>query len=155
MTRRTLAADLLKHLREAGGLVSGEQLSRSLSVSRTAIWKQIAALRLVGYNIQAVTSQGYYLISEPDLLDVASIRSELGNRCIVGQRIIFRNETGSTNADAFRFAEEGAEEGTVILADRQLSGKGRLGRNWESPAGVNLYCSVAGYNRPSSGPMTC
>src|SRR6185369_17974712 len=59
-------------------------------------------------------------------------------------------ETGSTNADAFRLAEEGAAEGTVVLADTQSGGKGRLGRIWSSPPGVNLYCSVI--LRPSVKP---
>ncbi len=142
MTRRSLAADLVKLLRSADGLVSGEQLSRLLSVSRTAIWKQVASLRAIGYSIQAIPSQGYLLVAEPDLLDVDSLRAELGDECLVGRRIVCRTETGSTNTDAFRLAEQGADEGTVLLADRQLEGKGRLGRRWESPAGVNLYCSV-------------
>jgi BirA family biotin operon repressor/biotin-[acetyl-CoA-carboxylase] ligase len=142
MARRTLLPDLLKLLRAAGGIVSGEQLSRELSVSRTAIWKQISALRLSGFLIDAIPSQGYCLVSEPDLLDVGQLRDGLGETCLVGCRLVCCKETGSTNADAFRIAEAGAPEGTVVMADRQNSGKGRLGRRWESPAGVNLYCSV-------------
>ena len=142
MPRRTAAADVLKLLRDAGGVVSGELLSRELGVSRTAIWKQIAGLRLAGYRIDAIPSQGYCLATEPDLLDESSLRAGLGSACLVGRRIVSCGETGSTNADAFSLAEQGAEEGTVLLAERQLAGKGRLGRRWESPTGVNLYCSV-------------
>lgn len=141
MPRRTAAADLLKLLRDAG-IVSGELLSRELGVSRTAIWKQIAGLRSAGYRIDAVPSQGYRLAGEPDLLNESCVRDALGSTCLIGRRIVCCGETGSTNADAFLLAEQGAEEGTVLLAERQLAGKGRLGRRWESPAGVNLYCSV-------------
>lgn len=141
MPRRTAAADLLKLLRGAG-VVSGELLSRELGVSRTAIWKQIAGLRSAGYRIDAIPSQGYCLATEPDLLHESCLRDALGSSCLIGRRIVCCGETGSTNADAFLLAEQGAEDGTVLLAERQLAGKGRLGRRWESPAGVNLYCSV-------------
>ncbi|WP_277058502.1 biotin--[acetyl-CoA-carboxylase] ligase [Trichlorobacter lovleyi] len=143
MPRRMISSELLKLLRAGGdGVVSGEQLSRELGVSRTAIWKQISALRVAGYRIEAVPSQGYCLLAEPDLLDQQAIRAGLASGCLLGRRLVCCSETASTNSDAFRLAEEGAEEGTVVLADRQLAGKGRLGRRWESPAGVNLYCSV-------------
>ena len=142
MSRRNDTSELLVLLRAAGGVVSGEKLSRALGVSRTAIWKQIDGLRAQGYRIEAAPSQGYRLCSEPDLFDVSQIQSAVDDGCLIGSKVVFIAETGSTNADAFRLAEEGAEEGTVLLAERQLTGKGRLGRRWESPCGVNLYCSV-------------
>lgn len=141
MPRRTATADLLKLLRGAG-VVSGELLSCELGVSRTAIWKQIVNLRSAGYRIDAIPSQGYCLATEPDLLNEFCVRDALGTACLIGRRVVYCGETGSTNADAFLLAEQGAEDGTVLLAERQLAGKGRLGRRWESPAGVNLYCSV-------------
>lgn len=142
MARSRVAIELLKLLRHANGLISGEQLSRQLGISRTAIWKQIAGLRSNGYRIEAVPSQGYRFVAEPDQFDEVAIAAELGRDCLVGQRIVCQEETVSTNLDAFRMAEAGAMEGTVLLAERQTGGKGRLGRRWESPAGVNLYCSV-------------
>ncbi|MEI6207271.1 MAG: biotin--[acetyl-CoA-carboxylase] ligase [Desulfuromonadales bacterium] len=60
----------------------------------------------------------------------------------IGQRLVCLTQTQSTNADAFQLAEEGAPEGTVVMADAQTAGKGRRGRVWSSPEGVNLYCSV-------------
>ncbi len=140
--RRTAASDLLKLMRAADGVVSGEKLSCELGVSRTAVWKQVASLRTAGYRIEAIPSRGYYLAGEPDLLNEQALQVVLGSGYLMGRRIVCRGETGSSNADAFRLAAEGAEEGTVLLADCQLAGKGRLGRRWESPAGVNLYCSV-------------
>lgn len=157
MPRRRNTSDLLRLLREveAGTLLSGEQASRKLGVSRTAVWKQIASLRSAGYRIEAVPSQGYRLSGEPDLMDEAVLRQALPDTVVVGKTISCLAETVSTNADAFRSAEDGAVEGTVILADRQTGGKGRLGRRWESPAGVNLYCSVVLKPRlsPSEAPQ--
>ena len=144
MARRSNTSELLRLLRatEEGGVLSGEQARRVLGVSRTAVWKQISSLRLAGYRIEAIPSQGYRLAGEPDLLHQEALRQALTGTAVVGRAISCLSETVSTNADAFRAAEEGAVEGTVVLADRQSGGKGRLGRRWESPAGVNLYCSV-------------
>jgi len=127
--------------REERGFVSGEHLSRELGVSRTAVWKHISLLRKEGYLIEAVPSRGYRLLSSPDILDVDSITPhlEIGR---IGQRLVCHKQTTSTNADAFRLAEDGAIEGTVVISDAQLAGKGRRGRAWASPDGVNLYCSV-------------
>ncbi|RNC69613.1 MAG: biotin--[acetyl-CoA-carboxylase] ligase [Desulfuromonadales bacterium] len=124
-----------------GGVVSGEALSRLLNVSRTAVWKHIKTLKTLGYDIEAVPSQGYRLVSSPDILIPADISAGLAT-AIIGSSIICFRETESTNIIASRLAEEGASEGTVVIADSQTRGKGRLGRQWESPPGVNLYCSV-------------
>lgn len=124
-----------------GGVVSGEELSRLLNVSRTAVWKHIKALKDLGYRVEAVPSRGYRLVSSPDILTPAELSTGL-NVKIVGTSLVCVSETESTNILAGRLAEEGAAEGTVVIADSQNRGKGRLGRLWESPAGVNLYCSV-------------
>jgi len=60
----------------------------------------------------------------------------------IGRRVEFREETGSTNTEALRLALEGTPEGTVVLADAQSEGRGRLDRAWESPPSKNLYLSV-------------
>lgn len=132
---------ILRLFREQGGFISGERISRELNCSRTAVWKQINGLRKTGYVIEAVPSQGYRLVSAPDILSAEEIAGHL-NTAVMGRRLVFLPETASTNADAFRLAEQGALEGTVVLADTQSGGKGRLGRRWSSPAGVNLYCSI-------------
>jgi len=137
----SVSGAILQLFRESGGFVSGEVISRELHVSRTAIWKQINSLRKAGYVIEAVPSRGYHLLSAPDLLSAGEIAAHLKAE-LIGRRLVCQAETASTNVDAFRLAEQGAEEGTVILSDAQSVGKGRLGRVWSSPAGVNLYCSV-------------
>lgn len=143
------ASTILRLFRDNGGFVSGEFFSRALGVSRTAVWKHISSLRELGHVIEAVPSRGYKLISSPEFLDSREIKAELITS-LVGRRLDCLKQTTSTNADAFRIAEEGAPEGTVVIADAQNGGKGRRGRVWSSPAGVNLYCSVV--LRPSIMP---
>jgi BirA family biotin operon repressor/biotin-[acetyl-CoA-carboxylase] ligase len=135
------AATILQLFRQREGFVSGEQLSRDLDVSRTAVWKHISALRAAGYQVEAFPSRGYRLLSSPDTLAAEEIGAQL-NSAIIGKRLVNLALTASTNTEAFRLAEGGADEGTVVTADEQDKGKGRLGRTWSSPPGANLYCSV-------------
>lgn len=136
------SATILRLFREAGsGFVSGELISRELQISRTAVWKHINGLRDAGYKVEAIPSRGYRLLSSPDILSVEEVREKLSTTRI-GRQLVCLPETASTNADAFRLAEQGAEEGTVVIADAQSGGKGRRGRVWSSPPGVNLYCSI-------------
>ncbi|MDK2847916.1 MAG: BirA family transcriptional regulator [Desulfuromonadales bacterium] len=142
MTGQDAHATILALFRSAGdGFVSGAQISRALGVSRTAIWKKIEQLRLLGYAIEAVPSKGYRLQESPDLLLAAEVQAELGTERI-GREVIYYAETDSTNLRAHELGKAGAEEGTVVLADRQTAGRGRLGRHWCSPGGVNLYASI-------------
>lgn len=123
------------------GFVSGERISDELGVSRTAVWKHISNLRQAGYQIEAIPSRGYQLQQSPDVLIPEALQS--GLECqLVGSRIISLDETDSTNLQACRLGDEGADDGLVVIADRQSSGKGRMGRQWESPGGVNLYASI-------------
>ncbi len=137
----TVSGTILQLFRENDGFVSGEAVSRALNISRTAVWKKINALRKAGYVIEAVPSRGYSLISAPDLLSVEGVESHLRS-AVIGNKLVFNTTTASTNLDAFRIAEQGCVEGTVVFADSQSGGRGRLGRVWASPTGVNLYCSI-------------
>jgi BirA family biotin operon repressor/biotin-[acetyl-CoA-carboxylase] ligase len=142
MTQSSVRTTILKLFRAAGeGFVSGAQISRALGVSRTAVWKHIEQLRMLGYTIEAVPSKGYRLTDAPDLLLAAEIQADLGTRRI-GREVFYYDETDSTNLRAHELGKTGAAEGAVVLADRQTAGRGRLGRHWCSPSGVNLYASV-------------
>lgn len=121
--------------------LSGQEISDKLNISRAAVWKQVKALRELGFTIDAKHSQGYRLIDAPDLLLSADVERDLDTQ-IVGGNIISVQEIASTNSRIRELAEQGAQEGTVLVADRQSAGRGRLGRRWESPSGVNLYCSI-------------
>ena len=121
--------------------LSGEEISRSLDISRAAVWKQVEALRDLGFEIEAKHSSGYRLVAAPDILLATEIEHKL-NTQLLGRSVISLSEIDSTNTEARRLAEAAALEGTVVVADRQSAGRGRLGRRWESPSGVNLYCSI-------------
>jgi len=124
-----------------GQYISGEEISQTLGISRTAVWKHIRLLREQGYGIEAATSRGYRLTDTPDTLIPAEIQANLGTVCI-GREVVHLEATDSTNRVAHEYGKAGAEEGLVIIAEQQTAGKGRLGRPWVSPAGVNLYTSI-------------
>lgn len=123
------------------GFVSGEHISTTLGISRAAVWKHIRSLRQAGYLIEAIPSRGYQLLQSPDILMPESIQAGLKSR-VVGSRVRCFEELDSTNMQACRFGDEGGADGLVVIADRQSAGKGRMGRRWESPGGVNLYASI-------------
>lgn len=142
MTGQDVRTTILTLFRNAGdGFVSGARISSVLGVSRTAIWKQIEQLRLLGYAIEAVPSKGYRLRAAPDLLLASEVQIDLDTERIGGE-VVYYAETDSTNLRAHELGKAGAAEGTVVIADRQTAGRGRLGRTWCSPPGVNLYASV-------------
>ncbi|MDW7645561.1 MAG: biotin--[acetyl-CoA-carboxylase] ligase [Desulfuromonadales bacterium] len=124
-----------------GEFVSGEEISQTLGISRTAVWKHIGLLREQGYGIESAASRGYRLTQTPDTLIPAEIQANLETSCI-GREVVLLEETDSTNRVAHEYGKAGAEEGLVIIADQQTAGKGRLGRPWASPYGVNLYTSI-------------
>jgi BirA family transcriptional regulator, biotin operon repressor / biotin---[acetyl-CoA-carboxylase] ligase len=137
-------------LARPGKVVSGEELRVLLGVSRTSVWKHINNLRRQGVDLSTVPARGYRLEPDGERLVPAAIAAGITPRRL-GCRILCWTETGSTNLEASRLAEEGAPEGTVVIADSQSGGKGRLGRQWVSPPGVNLYCSVI--LRPKISPL--
>ncbi|MBI5235425.1 MAG: biotin--[acetyl-CoA-carboxylase] ligase [Deltaproteobacteria bacterium] len=134
-------AEIVKVLRNSG-FVSGERVSASLGVSRTAVWKHIESLRLMGYSIDATPSKGYRLNPPASpLFNAVEVASLLSTE-FVGRDITWHDSVASTNIMAKEAARDGALEGAAIVADSQTLGKGRMGRRWVSPAGVNLYTSI-------------
>lgn len=120
---------------------SGEALSDKLGLSRTAVWKNVQSLRNKGYRIEAIPSRGYRLREIPDRVSPLEL-APLLNTHDLGRGLHYLDELPSTNSVAYRLAEEGAFHGEVVLCEAQTAGKGRRGRNWASPRGVNLYLSV-------------
>ncbi|MBO5209649.1 MAG: biotin--[acetyl-CoA-carboxylase] ligase [Lachnospiraceae bacterium] len=135
-------ADILALLRNSKDYISGQQLCDQFGVSRTAVWKVINQLKEEGYQIESVTRKGYRLLSCPEVFSESEIVSRIRTDW-AGQKIYYYDETGSTNIDAKRLAEEGAPHGTTVVADKQKQGRGRRGREWESPAGTAVYMSIA------------
>ena len=134
-------------LRASTAPLSGEELARRLGCSRAAVWKQIGALRRLGYRIEARRAHGYALAAAPDRLGPAELAPHLAGRW---RDIRWLAETDSTQRVARELGRAGAPEGTVVIAEAQTAGRGRLGRTWHSPRGVNLYCSIV--LRPALSP---
>ncbi|MBP2662521.1 MAG: birA [Firmicutes bacterium] len=145
---RTAILELLK--RNGGEYISGEELSRNLNVSRTAVWKHIRALKQAGYDIEAHSRLGYALRQNTDRLLPDEIRVQLTST-ILGQEIHYFSEVDSTNTEAKKLAANGCPEGTIVVAEAQSTGRGRLSRGWFSPFGQGIWLSVV--LRPPFGPM--
>jgi BirA family biotin operon repressor/biotin-[acetyl-CoA-carboxylase] ligase len=135
------AGRILDMLRNRQERLSGAEISRILGISRSAIWKHISALRREGYQIEARRASGYQLIAVPAHLTAWEIQAGMGTEQF-GVKIHAFSHCDSTNTIAFRLALNGAQEGEVVVAESQTAGKGRMGRPWESPPGVNIYLSI-------------
>ena len=136
-----MKAEILAWLRESDKFVSGQELCNRFGVSRTAVWKVINQLKKEGYRIEAVQNKGYHMVSSPDLLSKYELESRINTQWL-GKKIVYKETVDSTNAEVRRKAEEGEDNGLLVVADGQTSGKGRRGRSWESPKGTNLYFSM-------------
>ncbi len=124
-----------------GSFTSGQSLAEGLGISRTAVWKRIRGLKERGFAIEAEPSKGYRLSSAMEPFNELSISAGLSTK-LIGRRIHFFNSLSSTNNMALELARKGHPEGSLIICDTQTNGRGRLGREWSSPMGVNLYASV-------------
>ncbi|MGQ9920281.1 MAG: biotin--[acetyl-CoA-carboxylase] ligase [Desulfobacca sp.] len=133
--------ELLRLLQATPAHLSGEQLGARLGLSRTAVWKRIERLRALGYQVDGSPRRGYRLAPGQDLLLPAEIRAALPLKWLRGPVYHFVS-LPSTNDAAKKLARQGAPEGTLVLAETQSAGRGRLGRTWESPAGTGLYLSL-------------
>ncbi len=138
---------LKKHRPE---FVSGEEISVLLHVSRTAIWKHVRALRDDGYIIESHPRVGYCLVAVPDRLYPDEITSRLETK-LIGNSVVHFQTVASTNTVAKELAAAGIPEGTVVVAEEQTGGRGRLGRGWHSLAGQGIWLSVI--LRPDINPM--
>ena len=133
---------ILQILRESrDNYISGEEMADRLGVSRTAVWKHIKEMRAQGYDIESHARKGYVLKEAPDALLTGEIAHDL-QTSVIGQNIICHEEIDSTNNEAKRLAREGAAEGTVVVAECQTGGKGRLERQFFSPKGKGIWFSV-------------
>ncbi len=141
---------VLQVLRDAVNPISGERLAAQLGLSRAAVWKRIHRLKAQGYAIEGSPRRGYRLLAVPDKLLPGEVLQGLKTRRFTGP--VHHFETlNSTNDLAKELAAQGAPEGTLVVAEAQTGGRGRLGREWESPPGVGVYASLV--LRPLLPPM--
>jgi BirA family transcriptional regulator, biotin operon repressor / biotin---[acetyl-CoA-carboxylase] ligase len=143
-------AAVLEVLRGAPDPISGERLAAQLGLSRAAVWKRVHRLKDQGYVIEGSPRLGYRLLAVPDKLLPGEVLQGLKTRVFTGP--VHHFETlNSTNDLAKELAVQGAPEGTLVVAETQTGGRGRLGREWDSPPGVGLYVSLV--LRPLLPPM--
>lgn len=133
---------ILKLLLQAQGeYLSGERLSEALGITRAAVWKGVEALRRRGYDIESKTRRGYRLCAVPDQPDAQALMEQVQVHT-VGRVVRCFETLDSTNNYAKQAAQEGAENGLVVIADQQTGGRGRLGRAFQSPPKRGLYLSA-------------
>ena len=139
MSRQSVLALLRKQMGEP---ISGEELSQRLGISRTAVWKAINTLRQEGYSIEARAGQGYRLTGVPDALTEPEIRSFLHPVERVGRMLFCYDQVDSTNTRVKQLALEGAQDGTVVVANCQTAGRGRMNRVFQSPRDQGIYLTA-------------
>lgn len=122
--------------------VSGSMLAQKLKMSRVGVWSRINKLRQAGLSIEASQNRGYRLADEPDLLNLPLIEAWM-KECRKNCKVFVYDELDSTNSEAERLLANGEKAPFAVLANTQAKGRGRLGRNWHSPKGGNLYLSLA------------
>jgi BirA family transcriptional regulator, biotin operon repressor / biotin---[acetyl-CoA-carboxylase] ligase len=143
-------AAVLQVLRGAADAISGEYLAAQLGLSRAAVWKRVHRLKAQGYVIEGSPRRGYRLLGVPDKLLPEEVLQGL-KTCLLMGPVHYFETLNSTNDLAKALAAQGAPEGTVVVAEAQTGGRGRLGREWDSPPVAGLYVSLV--LRPMLPPM--
>lgn len=126
--------------RQGNEYISGQQLSEELSISRSAVWKQMNRLKNDGYGIEAVENKGYRIVQLPEKVSENTIAWGL-NTAWLGHHIIHKQTVASTQRLAHEVALNNSPHGTVIIAEEQTEGKGRISRTWHSDKGTGVWMS--------------
>ncbi|NCU16401.1 biotin--[acetyl-CoA-carboxylase] ligase [Pallidibacillus pasinlerensis] len=135
---RQALLDAFKHA--DGEYISGEKLAQTIGCSRTAIWKHIEELKKDGFQVEAVRKKGYRLVTPSNKLSEDEIYLGLQTETI-GRSVYFYESVSSTQKIAKEYAMNGANHGTLIVADEQTEGRGRMVRKWHSPKGTGIWAS--------------
>lgn len=121
--------------------LSGQYLADLIGCSRAAIWKHIEELRKEGFQLEAVRRKGYRIMKTPEKVTADEIRLGLQTN-FLGRHIHYEESVDSTQKIAHRLAYEDVPEGTMVIAEEQLSGKGRMARKWYSPKYTGIWMSI-------------
>lgn len=139
---KNLKENIISILESNKGLfISGEKLANDLNVSRAAVWKVIKSLKNEGYDILSVSNKGYALSKETDILSSKIIKDNMPKYRDKFSFVIYKT-VESTNIVARGMAMNGADSGTVVIAEEQTSGYGRNGKSFFSPYGTGIYMSI-------------
>lgn len=137
-TRHKLISLLSKNTND---YISGQTLSEQLNISRSAIWKHMKELEKDGYVIEGKSRKGYRIIDFPNKLSENTIQWGLNTKWL-GKKIIHKTSIPSTQTFAHKEALDGAPNGTVIIANEQTSGKGRIDHHWHSQNEKGIWLSM-------------
>jgi BirA family transcriptional regulator, biotin operon repressor / biotin---[acetyl-CoA-carboxylase] ligase len=121
--------------------LSGQTLADTIGCSRTAIWKHIEELRKDGFELEAIRNKGYRIVKTPERVSADEIRLGLKTK-FLGQSIHYENTVDSTQRVAHRLAYDQSLEGTVVVAEEQTLGRGRMERKWYSPKYTGIWMSI-------------
>ena len=139
---KNLKENIISILESNKGLfISGEKLANDLNVSRAAVWKVVKSLKNEGYDILSVSNKGYALSKETDILSSKIIKDNMPKYRDKFNFVIYKT-VESTNIVARGMAMNGADSGTVVIAEEQTSGYGRNGKSFFSPYGTGIYMSI-------------
>jgi BirA family biotin operon repressor/biotin-[acetyl-CoA-carboxylase] ligase len=159
---------ILDYLNKKHDYLSGDQISKHLGISRQGLWKHIQELKDLGYEIVAVPHLGYRLEACPDRLFPFEVARNLNTKFIgtstmlsadgehsraIGKKINYFDYLSSTMDLAMQLGINAAANGTLVLAESQIKGRGRLGRDWFSPKYKGIYLSLI--LRPKILPAAC
>lgn len=134
--------ELLDAFTSAGdSYLSGQHIAELIGCSRTAVWKHIEELRKDGFELEAIRRKGYRILKTPEKITADEIRLGLKTK-FIGKNIHYEESVDSTQKIAHRFAYEDVPEGTAIIAEEQLSGRGRMDRKWHSPKFTGIWMSL-------------
>ncbi|MFJ5757786.1 biotin--[acetyl-CoA-carboxylase] ligase [Neobacillus sp. NPDC093182] len=137
-----LRKDLLDAFTNAGeSYLSGQRIAELIGCSRTAVWKHIEELRKEGFELEAVRRKGYRIVKTPEKITADELRLGLKTN-FIGKNVYYEETVESTQKIAHRLAYENASEGTVIIAEEQVAGRGRMDRKWHSPKYTGVWMSI-------------
>lgn len=136
-------SNVLKILEENRGILfSGQAIASQLGVSRNAVWKAIKALQSEGIKIESQGNAGYFLSTTSNKLTTEGITASLPDSLKEIPLLVF-DKIGSTNEEIKKLISENSSSGMIIVSNAQTKGKGRLGRDFYSPANSGIYMSIA------------
>jgi BirA family biotin operon repressor/biotin-[acetyl-CoA-carboxylase] ligase len=130
-------------------ILSGAKMAREIGVSRWAVWRWVGRLRALGVRIKGHPRTGYQLERVPDILIPEILRRRLAGTHF-GKRLHHYFKIDSTNRVALELAASGEPHGTLVVAEEQTAGRGRLGRTWYSEKTSGIYVSFL--VRPDAPP---
>jgi BirA family transcriptional regulator, biotin operon repressor / biotin---[acetyl-CoA-carboxylase] ligase len=137
-----LRKDLLDAFTNAGeAYLSGQRIAELIGCSRTAVWKHIEELRKEGFELEAVRRKGYRIVRTPEKITADELRLGLKTN-FIGKNVHYEESVESTQKIAHRLAYDNAPEGSVIIAEEQVSGRGRMDRKWHSPKYTGVWMSI-------------